>query len=88
MRSMKPGSVLVDLGADGGGNCILSKPGETVRVGGVTLLAPLNLPATLPYHASTLFAAQPAELHHRPSGTSPKRASTSTGTTTSSRAAA
>jgi NAD(P) transhydrogenase subunit alpha len=56
VRSMKPGSVLVDLGADGGGNCILSKPGETVRVGGVTLLAPLNLPATLPYHASTLFA--------------------------------
>jgi len=56
VRSMKPGSVLVDLGADGGGNCTLSKPGETVVVGGVTLLAPLNLPATLPYHASMLFS--------------------------------
>ena len=56
VRSMKPGSVIVDLGADGGGNCTLSKLGETVRVGGVTLLAPLNLPATLPTHASTLFA--------------------------------
>jgi NAD(P) transhydrogenase subunit alpha len=56
VHSMKPGSVIVDLGADGGGNCTLSKLGETVRVGGVTLLAPLNLPATLPTHASTLFA--------------------------------
>ena len=54
--SMKPGSVIVDLGADGGGNCTLSRLGETVTVGGVTLLAPLNLPATVPYHASMLFA--------------------------------
>ena len=53
---MKPGSVIVDLGADGGGNCELSKPGETVHVGGVTILAPLNLPATMPYHASLLFS--------------------------------
>ena len=53
---MKPGSVLVDLGADGGGNCELSKPGETVQVGGVTILAPLNLPATMPFHASLLFS--------------------------------
>jgi len=56
VRSMKPGSVIVDLGADGGGNCTLSKLGETVTVAGVTLLAPLNLPATLPYHASMLFS--------------------------------
>jgi H+-translocating NAD(P) transhydrogenase subunit alpha len=56
VRSMKPGSVIVDLGADGGGNCTLSKLGETVTVGGVTLLAPLNLPSTLPYHASMLFS--------------------------------
>ena len=56
VRSMKPGSVIVDLGADGGGNCTLSQPGETVLVDGVTLLAPLNLPATLPYHASMLFS--------------------------------
>src|SRR5262245_29397832 len=56
VRSMKPGSVIVDLGADGGGNCELSKPGETVDVGGVTIVAPLNLPATMPFHASLLFS--------------------------------
>jgi NAD(P) transhydrogenase subunit alpha len=48
--------VIVDLAADGGGNCELSKPGETVRAGEVTILAPLNLPATLPHHASLLFS--------------------------------
>jgi H+-translocating NAD(P) transhydrogenase subunit alpha len=56
VKAMKPGSVIVDLGADGGGNCELSKPGETVHVSGVTILAPLNLPATMPYHASLLFS--------------------------------
>src|SRR3984893_9890264 len=56
VQTMKPGSVLVDLGAAGGGNCELSKPGETVHVGGVTILAPLNLPATMPFHASLLFS--------------------------------
>jgi NAD(P) transhydrogenase subunit alpha len=56
VRTMKPGSVVVDLAADGGGNCELSKPGETVHVSGVTILAPLNLPASMPYHASLLFS--------------------------------
>jgi len=56
VKTMKPGSVIVDLGADGGGNCELSKPGETVHAGGVTVLAPLNLPATMPFHASLLFS--------------------------------
>jgi len=56
VRSMRPGAVIVDLAADGGGNCELSRPGETARVGGVTILAPLNLPATLPLHASLLFS--------------------------------
>jgi NAD(P) transhydrogenase subunit alpha len=56
VRTMKSGSIIVDLAADGGGNCELSKPGQTVQVGGVTILAPLNLPATLPYHASLLFS--------------------------------
>jgi H+-translocating NAD(P) transhydrogenase subunit alpha len=56
VRSMRPGSIIVDLAADGGGNCELSRPGETARVGGVTILAPLNLPATLPLHASLLFS--------------------------------
>jgi len=56
VRSMKPGAVIVDLAADGGGNCELSRPGETVTIGGVTILAPLNLPATMPLHASLLFS--------------------------------
>jgi NAD(P) transhydrogenase subunit alpha len=56
VKTMKPGSVIVDLGADGGGNCELSKPGETVQVNGVTILAPVNLPATMPFHASLLFS--------------------------------
>jgi proton-translocating NAD(P)+ transhydrogenase subunit alpha len=54
---MKPGSVIVDLAADGGGNCELSQPGRTVATpGGVTILAPLNLPASMAYHASLLFS--------------------------------
>jgi NAD(P) transhydrogenase subunit alpha len=56
VKSMKRGAVIVDLAADGGGNCELSRPGEKVVSGGVTILAPLNLPATLPYHASLLFS--------------------------------
>jgi H+-translocating NAD(P) transhydrogenase subunit alpha len=56
VRSMKPGAVIVDLAADGGGNCELSQPGERVIVGGVTIIAPLNLPATMPLHASLLFS--------------------------------
>jgi NAD(P) transhydrogenase subunit alpha len=56
VRAMRPGTVIVDLGADGGGNCELSRPGETVAVGGVTVMAPLNLPASMPLHASLLFS--------------------------------
>ena len=56
VAKMKPGSVIVDLGADGGGNCELSVPGATVEVGGVKIIAPLNLPSTVPYHASLLFS--------------------------------
>ena len=56
VRAMRPGAVIVDLAADGGGNCELSRPGETVEVGGVTILAPLNLPAS---HAA---AREPALL--------------------------
>lgn len=54
--SMKPGAVIVDLGADGGGNCELSRPGETIAVGGVIVMAPLNVPASMPLHASLLFS--------------------------------
>ncbi len=56
VRSMKPGAIIVDLGADGGGNCELSRPGETVVSGGVTIMAPLNVPASMPLHASLLFS--------------------------------
>jgi NAD(P) transhydrogenase subunit alpha len=52
---MKPGSVIVDLAADGGGNCELSKPGETVVEHGVTIVAPTNVAGTMPTHASLLF---------------------------------
>ncbi len=56
VRRMRAGSIVVDLAADGGGNCELSKPGETVVVNGVTILAPLNVPSTMAYHASLLFS--------------------------------
>ena len=56
VKAMRPGAVIVDLAADGGGNCELSRPGETVLVDGVTVAAPLNLPATMPLHASLLFS--------------------------------
>jgi NAD(P) transhydrogenase subunit alpha len=56
VRSMRPGTVIVDLAADGGGNCELARPGENVTVDGITILAPLNLPTTMPLHASLLFS--------------------------------
>jgi NAD(P) transhydrogenase subunit alpha len=56
IEAMRPGSVLVDLAAPAGGNCELTRPGETQEIAGVTLLAPLNLPAEVPVHASQLYA--------------------------------
>jgi NAD(P) transhydrogenase subunit alpha len=56
VAGMKPGSVLVDLSAEGGGNCALTRPGETIRVGGVTIFGPANLPSEMPWHASTLYS--------------------------------
>ncbi|HWD63710.1 MAG TPA: Re/Si-specific NAD(P)(+) transhydrogenase subunit alpha [Solirubrobacteraceae bacterium] len=53
---MKPGSVVVDLAGEQGGNCELSQPGETVIEHGVKIIAPLNLPSTLAEHASSLYA--------------------------------
>ncbi len=55
IRSMRPGSVVVDLAAETGGNCELTRPGETVVEAGVTILGPLNLPATVPFHASQMY---------------------------------
>ena len=56
VKAMRPGSVLVDLAAPSGGNCELTIPGLTQTVGGVTLMAPLNLPAECPVDASALYA--------------------------------
>ncbi len=55
VRAMKPGSVVVDLAAESGGNCELTRAGETVTVGGVTVLGPVNLAATVPLHASQMY---------------------------------
>src|SRR3954466_13932468 len=56
VAAMRPGSVIVDIAADTGGNTTLTKPGETVRSNGVTVIAPLNLAATEPVHASQMFS--------------------------------
>ncbi len=56
VQQMKTGSVVVDLAAERGGNCELTRPGETVVTGGVTILGPANLPAEIPYHASQMYA--------------------------------
>lgn len=62
VEGMKPGSVIVDLAAPNGGNCELTKPGETIEVNGVTIFAPLNLPATVPVHASQLYSRNVANF--------------------------
>jgi proton-translocating NAD(P)+ transhydrogenase subunit alpha len=56
VRGMRPGSVIVDLAGESGGNCELSVPGETVVRHDVKIVAPLNLPARMPEHSSQLFA--------------------------------
>src|SRR5215203_5876743 len=56
VKNMSPGSVIVDLAAETGGNCELTEAGQTVVKEDVTILGPLNLPATMPDHASSLYA--------------------------------
>jgi len=56
VKQMAPGSVIVDLAAERGGNCELTRADETVEVNGVTILGPTNLASTVPYHASQLYA--------------------------------
>lgn len=56
VSGMAPGSVIVDLAAERGGNCELTRPGETIVTHGVTILGPANLPSDVPYHASQMFA--------------------------------
>jgi H+-translocating NAD(P) transhydrogenase subunit alpha len=62
VEGMKAGSVIVDLAAEGGGNCELTRPGETVQVGEVTIVAPLNVPSLLGEHASELYAKNQLNL--------------------------
>jgi H+-translocating NAD(P) transhydrogenase subunit alpha len=56
VESMKPGSVIVDLAAEAGGNCELTEPGETVEHEQVRIMGPVNLPSTMPIHASQLYS--------------------------------
>ena len=56
VRGMAPGSVIIDLAAERGGNCELTKPDETVIENGVTILGPTNLPSEVPQHASQMYA--------------------------------
>ncbi len=56
VKNMKPGSVIIDLAAERGGNCELTRTDETVNEGGVMILGPANLPSTVPYHASQLYS--------------------------------
>jgi H+-translocating NAD(P) transhydrogenase subunit alpha len=55
VATMKPGAVIVDVAAETGGNCALTRPGETVVVHGVTIVGTLDLPSTVPFHASAMF---------------------------------
>lgn len=56
VEKMKPSSVIVDIAAENGGNCELTKPGETVEFRGILIYGPLNLPSTLPTHASEMYS--------------------------------
>jgi NAD(P) transhydrogenase subunit alpha len=55
VRSMRPGAVIVDLAAESGGNCELTRAGETHVAHGVTIMGPANLAASVPFHASQMF---------------------------------
>ncbi len=56
VRGMRPGSIIVDLAAEYGGNCELTRAGETVVESGVDTIGPANLPSTVPYHASQMYS--------------------------------
>ena len=56
VKGMKPGSVIVDVAAERGGNCELTEAGKTIKKHGVTISGPANLPATVPYHASQMYS--------------------------------
>lgn len=56
VKTMQPGSVIVDLASESGGNCELSKAGETILAYGVQILGPVNLPTSIPVHASQMYS--------------------------------
>jgi NAD(P) transhydrogenase subunit alpha len=62
VRGMRPGSVIVDLAAESGGNVELTQPGEDVDVGGVLIMGTRSVPSTMPLHASQLYARNVANL--------------------------
>ena len=62
VASMRPGSVIVDLASETGGNCEVTSAGQNVEQGGVTVMGPTNLPAELPFHASQMYARNLASL--------------------------
>jgi NAD(P) transhydrogenase subunit alpha len=62
VRAMQPGSVIVDLAAETGGNCELTEPGKTITVHGVTIHGPFNVPASMPFHASQMYSRNLAAL--------------------------
>jgi NAD(P) transhydrogenase subunit alpha len=57
VQAMSSGSVIVDIAAERGGNCEATRPGETVQYGGVVILGPLNVPSTVPFHASQMLSS-------------------------------
>jgi NAD(P) transhydrogenase subunit alpha len=62
LEGVKPGSVLVDMAAETGGNCELTEAGKEVTVGGMTILGPTNIASSLPFHASQLYARNVSAL--------------------------
>jgi NAD(P) transhydrogenase subunit alpha len=70
VERMRPGSVIVDLAAETGGNCEVTAPGEDVEVGGVTVVGTTNLPSLMAYHASQLYSRNIGALlaHLAPDG--------------------
>ena len=67
---MRPGSVIIDLAAEAGGNADLTRPDEEITHNGVTIIGPTNLPSSMPYHASQLYARNVTALvnHLAPEG--------------------
>lgn len=62
VQAMRPGSVIVDIAAETGGNCELTEPGKTIEKHGVTIVGTLNIPSTMPYHSSQMYSRNVASL--------------------------